>query len=183
MTDYLNRKALSTLFAEDLGPNTLLVLTKSALVSLVMDKNVVASFKLSNLLPGLDATQLGKVQSMSLDSVILRKKSDKKGSTSESIQQESVTIREISFPVIKGEFFWTIFEISKHVFDRPTFWTIISDLFENHVFRPDFPQISKRENSKIKSQFAHFSECPKELIMGYFCFLLTFENFKSEIFR
>ena len=76
-----------------------------------------------------------------------------------------------------------VFEICKRVFDRDTFWTIIVDLFENQVYRPNYPRLSRKENSKIKSQFAQFSESSKELVMGYFCFLLTFESFKSEIFR
>jgi hypothetical protein len=69
MTDYLNRKALSNVFQENIGDNAVLILGLNGYVSLLMDKSVVASFKLSNLAPGLPRSLPFHVMHLGLDSI------------------------------------------------------------------------------------------------------------------
>lgn len=186
MIDYLNRKALAQLFQKKIPQNAVLVMGLGGSVSLMMDKHFLLSLKLHSLATGLPKFEDIQVEQLSLSRVVYRtrdrRQSEAGTSAGEFVTPELVT-RNISFPVLRDEFFWMVFEISKQVFDRDTFWAIFRDLFDNHVFRPHFPSLSFKENAKIKSQFAQFSESSKELVMGYFCFLLTFENFNSEIFK
>ena len=73
MTDYLNRKALSNLFQGYLGENAVLVVDVSGEVSLLMDKTLVASFKLVNLLPKGKESEEVEVLHLGLDEVVYRR--------------------------------------------------------------------------------------------------------------
>jgi hypothetical protein len=190
MTDYLNRKALSSLFNEQIGDNALLVVGLSGNISLLMDKSLLVRAQLVNLVPGLPNFEDIIIEKMDLTSITYKNKNhiheedhSMKGILFSIPKIEVSLKKKMDFPILKDEFFWMIFEISKQVFDRETFWSIIRDLFDNQVYRPSYPVMSQKENSKLKSQFSLFSNSTKELIMGYFCFLLTFEYFKSEIFK